>query len=506
MNDTDDNEVRLRRQAAMGAQRQGQGPGGQARAQGAGRQAQEQPASQNPPDQGGDEAPNTDNDLLISLPIEPGATVSSPNGAGNPVRLKPVGNKFPQTGRTGAMQVGGRGWAVESLRIDIAAATQKKRRRFLLRMFFWVIMPTLLMTAYIFLYATPRYVSEFQITYQSYGSSQSSSSASAGLLSSLMGGAGGGTVDMTQVLESYLTSETLLRTVDKQLNLRAHYSDPKIDWIDRLSSDASQEKFLDYFQRRISVDNMVGGYLIVDIATFDPKYSVAVATAITKAADEMVDNMTGRARSEEVRVAEDELKKTQDRLIKATQDVTAFQNEHRDFNPTTGASQLDTVIGGLETQLSQARAQLTGAQSFIAPNSPQIAALTSRIAALDQQIMAEKRRLASTETTTSGAPLANRGAAQGSPYSKIVADYTALQLEQNFASQSYLSAKSAYDLAKADAMRKENFIESFVSPNLPQKSTSPNPWTYIPGTFFFSLFAYAIGSLLLGSFRDQAGA
>ncbi len=153
--------------------------------------------------------------------------------------------------------------------------------------------------------------------------------------------------------------------------------------------------------------------------------------------------------------------------------------------------------------MAQARAALISVrQTALGEKSPQIVSLKTRINGLEKQIDAEKLRLA---TTTDTGAAGHTAARDGVPYSKLVAEWTALELEQKFASDSYVSAKQAYDLARVDAERQENYVESFVKPNLPQRSTSPDPWTWIPATFLVSLVAYAIGSMLIGSFRDQAG-
>jgi capsular polysaccharide transport system permease protein len=397
-------------------------------------------------------------------------------------------------------------WSAEALRIDHAAATRQRRRGLFLRLAVFVALPTLLTAAYVYLYATPRYVSEFQITYQSVNPQSTSGSSS--LLGSLLGAAAGsGSVDMTRVLWSYLLSGTLLDKLEKQLPVRAHYSDPRIDWWDRLRANASKEDFLNYFNRRVSVDDMLGGYVVVDVEAFDPKFAETMATAMAAACDEMVENLTTRARREEVRVAEQELKKTQGRLVTATLAVTKFRNEHVDFNPSTMAGQLDSVVGGLEAQLATARATLTSERAFLSDRVPQIVTLKSTIAGLEKQIEAEKLRLATTGAIVGGAPSAqgNTTSGRNEPYSKVVADWTALELEQKFASDSYLSAKAAYDLAVVDAERKENYVETFVKPNLPQRSTSPDPWIWIPSAFISSLVVYVIGSILVGSLRDEAG-
>jgi capsular polysaccharide transport system permease protein len=405
-----------------------------------------------------------------------------------------------------ASQVTPAAWAIETLRIDIEAANRKRRRGFILRMLVFVLLPTALMAAYVYLYASPRFVSEFQITYQS--TSQSSAGGSSSLLGSLLGASTGGSmVDMSRVLTSYLTSETILHKINSELNLRQHYSNPRIDWPDRLSPKASAEDFLSYFNRRVAVDDMLGGYVVVDVEAFDPKFAYAVAKAMVAACDEMVENLTTRARQEEVRVAEAELNKTQDRLVKATLAITNFRNEHVDFNPTTMALQLDSVVGALESQLAQARATLTSDRTFLAERAPQIITLKSQIAGLEKQIEAEKLRLANKvdDSSDSVSPQSGGAPADQKPYSKLVAEWTSLELEHKFASDSYVSAKSAYDLARVDAERKENYVESFVKPSLPQRSTSPNPWRYILSAFIISIISYASLSLLIGTFRDKAG-
>jgi capsular polysaccharide transport system permease protein len=314
---------------------------------------------------------------------------------------------------------------------------------------------------------------------------------------------------MTRVIWSYLLSDTLLQKIDKQLDLRAHYSNPRIDWWDRLPAKASKEEFLTYFNKRVSINDMMGGYVVVDVEAFDPKFAEDIAKAMAAACDEMVKNLTTRARQENVRVAEVQLKKTQGRLVKATLAVTNFRNEHVDFNPTTMATQLDSVVGNLESQLAQARATLTSDRTFLSAKAPQIVALKSRIAGLEQQIEAEKLRLASTATAVdpdaAGLGSGHAAARGATPYSKLVAEWTALELELKFATDSYLSAKAAYDLAQVNAEQQQNFVETFVKPNLPQRSTSPDPRTWIVATFFLSLAGYAVGSVLVGSFRDRAG-
>ena len=91
------------------------------------------------------------------------------------------------------------------------------------------------------------------------------------------------------------------------------------------------------------------------------------------------------------------------------------------------------------------------------------------------------------------------------PYSDVIAEYTTLTTNQQFATDAYTAAKAAYEAARADAAQKQNYAEAFVKPNVPQRSTSPNAPLTIFTTFIVALLAYALVSLLISSFKDQAG-
>src|SRR5437879_4440089 len=109
--------------------------------------------------------------------------------------------------------------------------------------------------------------------------------------------------------------------------------------------------------------------LTVDVQAFDPKFAQAVATAIVESSDEMIDQMTARARRDEMKFAEEEVARQEGRVRDAQIAETRFQNEHRDLNPTNTANQYGQIVGSLETQLSQARTALTNTLSYASPNA-----------------------------------------------------------------------------------------------------------------------------------------
>jgi capsular polysaccharide transport system permease protein len=370
---------------------------------------------------------------------------------------------------------------------DLLTKTREsRRRRFFGRLAIAVGLPTLLMVFYVFVWATPRYVSEFEVTYQTYRNTESLSS---GLVQAMLSENTGS--DLGSILYEYTRSATLMHQLDDKMHLREYYSNKRIDYPARLSADASEEKFLYYYRQQVvSVSEGLGGYLTIDVQAFDPEYAHALAKAIVAACDQMVDQMSARARQDGMKFAEEEVARQEDRVRQAQMAETKFQNEHRDLNPTNSANQFGQIVGSLETQLSQTRTSLTNTLSYASPNAPQVQQLKNQIAALEDQLKDQRNRLTGGGDKT---------------YSQILEEYSRLQLEEQFAQNAYQSAQQGLAVARSDAARKESYLVDFVVPSVPDRPTQTFYITYLGSAFLGSLLLYAIGSLLAGAFRDQAG-
>lgn len=365
---------------------------------------------------------------------------------------------------------------------------RRRQRRFFIRFAVFVGLPAFATLLYILTWASPRYVSEFEVTYQTFRPTQNLSS---GLVESLVGSSQNNNIDLGSILYEYIRSPALLDKLDAQLHLRAYYSDPKVDYLSRLGTSASRENFLDYYRWRVSVSEGLGGYLTVSVTAFDPQFTFALAKAVVQACDEMVDNMMARPKQDEIRSAEAELARQEDRLRRARSALTQFQNAHGDLDPQHVAGQLQQIAGSLEAQLSAERANLTDALSYMSAASPIVAQLKLKIAALEDQLRNEQDRLASTGSKT--------------PYSQILDQYSALQLEQEFAKNAYLAAQQGLALARADADRQQNYLFDFAPPSKPDRSTLYFPLRYSLTAFLGALLVFGIGSLMAGALRDQAG-
>ncbi len=386
------------------------------------------------------------------------------------------------------------GWPATA---QYAVALVERRRSRSRRLVAWfaliVLLPTLLTALYTLFVATPRYTSEFELTYQTY---RGPSSLASGLVQSVTGTAQNNMVDLGTIVYEYLRSGTLADRLDRDLDLRHHFDASHIDWLARLDPDASREAFLDYFRSRVQVSQGLGGYIKVDVDAFDPAFAQTLAKAIVAAADDMVDDLTSRARANEVKFAEAELGREEDRVRKARSAMTEFQNKQGDQDPSRAANQLGTIVGSIEGQLAEARGQLTTTAGQLAPTSPIVVQLKAKIAALEGQLKAEQGRLASDKPAASGS-----GAA--APYSQVLDDYQALQLEQEFAKNAYMAAQQGLAVARADAATKQNYLVDFIPPDLPQHESYTYPVEATVTVFLSALLLFAFGSLVMGAARDQ---
>lgn len=362
-----------------------------------------------------------------------------------------------------------------------------RRRRFFLRLGLFSGLPALLTLLYMLFVASPRYVSEFEITYQIY---QPAQNLTQGLVQSVLGTSQSNNVDFSALLYEYIRSQALMLQLDKELHIRQYYSGPKVDYLSRMNPNASLETFQRYYQWYVSVAEENGGYLTVDVQAFDPDYAVALAKAIVKACDKMVDEVNARPLQDAVRYAEAELKRSEQRVRQNRLAMMEFQNVHGDLSPPTSASQLNGIVGAIEGQLATARTELNTLLAT-APHSPLVAATRAQIAALDGQLKQEKTRLANNS--------------DGTPYSKLLDEYSALQLEQQFAKSDYQAAQQGLELARADAARQQNYLIDFIPPNRPDKQNIGFALVYTFTALVTSLVLFAVGSLVGGAMRDQAG-
>jgi capsular polysaccharide transport system permease protein len=370
----------------------------------------------------------------------------------------------------------------------LLATRRAKLRQFIWRIGLFIILPSILVWFYTAVIATPAYQCSYQITYQSY---QPSTTLASNLRQTSFGATSNSSIDYGTLISLYISSSQLAEQIDKQMNLRQYYSSRHIDWFSRLHPHATQAQLLKFWNSNVQASEGFGGYITVTVTGYDPQFTLALSQNIFNAANEMMAKLTADADAVEVQGATRELLQANVQLQDANDKLTSFRNAHGDFDVNSMASELDTIIGSLESQVANLRAQLDQAQANMQPNASQIVQLKLQISGLESQIATEAQRLAAQDNNAS--------------YSNLVTQYQSLLSNQALASTDYSAAQQGLIVAQAQAAQKQNYVVAFVPPYLPDKPNEPRPFYDMFVTLLGCICVYGIGNLVFSAFRDQAG-
>ncbi len=293
-----------------------------------------------------------------------------------------------------------------------------------------------------------------------------------------------------KLLAAYLKSVDMLRNLDEMLDLRAHFSNKKIDLLSRLDYiDVPIEHFHEYYLKRIHINiDEYAGILIIEAEAFNPETAHSIATILMQGGEQHMNLMGQRLATEQVKFIENQVKVLDDRLTKARNALLAYQNQHGLVSPSSTVQSLSTVVAQLESDLAQLNTREIVLSDFQSSTSPEMISIKSEIDALKKQIDIEKSRLAT---------------ASGDSLNKISAEYETLQLKARFALELYSNALSALESTRVEAIRKLKQISVLQNPTYPEYSMKPQRIYNTTVFAIMAVIATIIVQLLIAIIKDH---
>lgn len=261
----------------------------------------------------------------------------------------------------------------EISRMQREIARRRRRKSMLLatRLAFFVVLPTLLTAFYFNFIATPMYstTAKFLILKADGGSS------SAGMGSMLSATPFASTQDSIAVQEYLLSKDAMLR-LDGDLGFRAHFSDPSIDFLQRLPADATIEKTYKVYTRNISIGyDPTEGVIAMEISAASPELAAEFATHLIGYAEERVDNLSKRKRNDQVSEAENALEEARLERLAAQEKLVRLQQEGDILDPEGKIAALRSQISNVEVQLQEKQLQLQAQLENSRPNQAKVESL-----------------------------------------------------------------------------------------------------------------------------------
>ena len=290
-------------------------------------------------------------------------------------------------------------------------------------------------------------------------------------------------------LKEYILSPDMLDLLDKELNVRAHFSSQEWDYLSRLSADASQEEFLAYYQDHINVNvTLESAIITLETQGFDKAFSENLNAAILRNSDSFINKVGQDIARQEVAFIESKLADVQEELVEAETAFLTFQNAEGVIDGTSEAENIQGQLNEIDNQLVEAQAELKINERFMSQESAAVVALKDRIAALQEQ----RQQIQS-----------DRISGDSGTVNELGAQEQRLKLQVQFATDIYRGTLDTLAKKQIEASQKGKYLSIIQAPRLAEDAKYPKS-LYNTATLFVLLsIAYGLGIMIIASVQEH---
>ncbi|MEM9062997.1 MAG: hypothetical protein AAGD13_21235 [Pseudomonadota bacterium] len=376
---------------------------------------------------------------------------------------------------------------VEAIRRDLVKRRRRKGGTMLLKLWAFVLFPTLLVGYFLFWMASDMYESESKFMVES---AEGGGSAAGGLLSSFLGGGG---INDPVAVQTYIASRDVLRLLDQDHAWIAHFQAPDLDILNRLDTGATSEDSYEHYQKMVSVSyDPTEGIIEMAVVASDPDSARRFSAAIIGYAEKKVDELSDRVREDAMRDADRNLADAEKTLKSAQLAEAEIRKQQEIFSVETEVATAMSIITGMETELEALSARLTNLRRVTSESDPRVQRIRNQVETLAARI--EQRRAAiagaSTQATTT---LADANA-----------ELVRAQFDVQAAMAIFTSALQAREVARANSARQHRYLSVVSAPSLPDEANYPKKPQMLALAFICFLGFYIIFSLTVSLIREQA--
>jgi capsular polysaccharide transport system permease protein len=350
-----------------------------------------------------------------------------------------------------------------------------------------VIVPVIAASIYFALFASDRFVSELRFAVR--GSTEHIPGADAlGTVGSL---AYMNSSQEVYAIADYIRSRSAVEEIGRTVDLRQIFQADKADWLSRLEYQAPGEELLRYWRQMISVSTeAISGLVSVEVRAFTPDDAVALASAIRAASEALVNRMQLRPRNDMVTRAESEVRIARERAAQTRAEVAQYRNSQASVDPLDTARSLIDNVTELKGRLIELDVEFASAEASMGPNAPTAQTILARRDSLREQIQGLERRITSSNA-------GDRTAA------KLMVDYDRVEIAQALAEQQVAVAEKMLDQLRADANRRQVYIDVIEGPTTPQSALFPERTRSIAEIAIAATGLWCVVFLTIAGIRDH---
>lgn len=317
--------------------------------------------------------------------------------------------------------------------------------------------------------------------------SQSSSASSLGM--SLLGIGNSSQVQDSMIAQEYLGSLDVYKLLDAKFQLTQHYKSDELDFIERLSDNATQEDVLEFYRSRLVLHyDEVSGILHIGYAHVQAQKSQEILVFLVEEVEKQINEFNRKKAKKELSFIEQEYEKAKEKMNNSAQKLEAYQNEHLLLDPTAQASASSGVISQLEATLTQKNIEFETVKSYLNEDSYELKALANEIKEIKNSINKNKKEL----TGTSKERL-----------NRVLFEYEKLKLQFEFDTEVYKNALIQLETTKIEVAKSAKTLSIISAPNLPDGYTYPDKFKAFITILLLTLLAYGIFSMLVAIIKDH---
>lgn len=292
------------------------------------------------------------------------------------------------------------------------------------------------------------------------------------------------------IVSNYIASPDMFISLNNKFGLRDHYYS-NMNFFKRLFYSDSVEDYTDLWKSVVNV-HFDSSTTITELSVkaYTPIKAFDICTDIMDRSEVLLNKLNERALEDTLLRAKMEVWSSEERLAMARAALSKFRNQNKEFNPEATASSRLELVGNLEAQVAEIQAELEARLKYMKEDSHEIRALKNKLAGLEEQILFEKSRLSDYDN---------------SRLIKVIEEYEALVMEEEFAKEQYASAMASLETARIQMEGKSSYIVAFQQPIMPEEALYPARVKMIFVSVLVIFLVEGLILLIIAAVRDHIG-
>ncbi|MFG6592587.1 capsule biosynthesis protein [Sulfitobacter sp. 1A12157] len=373
---------------------------------------------------------------------------------------------------------------ISDIQRDITRRRRRKAAMLLVRLAFFVMLPTIAAGYYFYKIATPMYATESQfLIIQNEGGG--GSSPFGGLLPTQFANSAD-----SIATQAYLQSKDAMLRLDEDAGFRAHFADPEIDAIQRLSENPSNEEAYKTYKKNVKIGyDPTEGVIRMEVIAADPEVSEQFSKRLLTYAEERVNNLSKQKREDGMRDALEGYETALENRRAAQEALIKLQVDNN-VDPEAMIASIRTQITNYETLLIEKELELAALLDNQRPNQAKVDGARGDVRRLREQLTKLRERM--TAASEGENSLAQQAVAAQLAQADLASADMVLQ-----------SAQTAMEQARTEAGRQVRYLTVAVNPVAPDEATYPRKFENTILAFLIFAGIYLMLSLTASILREQ---